>query len=57
MVITQGGDPIIVVEGNNLIEYPVTKLTIDEIRDTNGAGDAFVGGASFSFSFFFFNFL
>ncbi|VDN59342.1 unnamed protein product [Dracunculus medinensis] len=44
VVITQGGDPIIVVEGNNLIEYPVTKLTIDEIRDTNGAGDAFVGG-------------
>jgi len=44
VVITQGSDPVIVVQKGQVIEYHVTKLPADKIVDTNGAGDAFVGG-------------
>jgi len=46
VIITQGADPVIVVEngGQTTTEYPVAKLAEEEIVDTNGAGDAFVGG-------------
>ena len=44
VIITQGGDPCILVENGEVSEHPVTKLSSDQIVDTNGAGDAFVGG-------------
>lgn len=53
IIITQGSDPTIVVkeitsEANGdqreTIEYPVQKIDKKSIVDTNGAGDAFVGG-------------
>jgi len=44
VVITQGSDPVLVVENGQLTEYHVTKLPSEKIVDTNGAGDAFVGG-------------
>ena len=44
VVITQGKDPIIVIENGQANQYPVTTLSDDKIIDTNGAGDAFVGG-------------
>ena len=45
VVITQGADPTIVAEGGKvLLEHPVKPLTKEELVDTNGAGDAFVGG-------------
>ena len=44
MVITQGADPVIVVQNGEVTQYHVTKLASDKIVDTNGAGDAFVGG-------------
>ena len=44
VVITQGKDPIIVIENGQANQYPVTTLADDKIIDTNGAGDAFVGG-------------
>jgi len=44
VVITQGKDPVVVVSEGKVAEYPVTPLTPDQIVDTNGAGDAFVGG-------------
>jgi len=44
VVITQGCDPCILVENGEVSEHPVTKLSSDQIVDTNGAGDAFVGG-------------
>jgi len=44
VVITQGSEPVIVVEKDKVTEYHVTKLDSDKIVDTNGAGDAFVGG-------------
>lgn len=40
--VTQGKDPVIVSHKNTLSIYPVLK--VDNIVDTNGAGDAFVGG-------------
>lgn len=43
-IITQGCDPVIIAQGGKIIEVPVTKLSEDEIVDTNGAGDGFVGG-------------
>ncbi|CAB3387752.1 Hypothetical predicted protein [Cloeon dipterum] len=43
-VITQGHDPVLVAQDGNVKEYPVPPLTADKIVDTNGAGDAFVGG-------------
>ncbi|XP_039756135.1 adenosine kinase [Pararge aegeria] len=44
VVITQGKEPVILVEGTKLTLIPVTELSRDQIVDTNGAGDAFTGG-------------
>ena len=44
VVITQGSENVIVVEKGQVTQYPVTKLASEKIIDTNGAGDAFVGG-------------
>lgn len=44
VIITQGYLPILVVYEGKLLEFPVEKLEADQITDTNGAGDAFVGG-------------
>jgi len=45
VVFTQGSDPVVVAEeGKELQTFPVIKLSADQIIDTNGAGDAFVGG-------------
>ena len=44
-VITQGAHPTIVVSGDGEVHtYPVPKLASSKMVDTNGAGDAFVGG-------------
>lgn len=46
IVITRGKDPILVTgtgEGE-VHRFPVTEIPVDEIVDTNCAGDAFVGG-------------
>ncbi|GAB0099512.1 Adenosine kinase [Sergentomyia squamirostris] len=44
VVITQGARPVLVVENGVVHEFPVEKLDMAEVVDTNGAGDAFVGG-------------
>jgi len=44
IVITQGADPTIVVHEGRITAYPVMKIDPKDIVDTNGAGDAFVGG-------------
>ncbi|XP_025083426.1 adenosine kinase-like [Pomacea canaliculata] len=44
VVITQGEGPVLVARGGELTEYPVSRVPENEIVDTNGAGDAFVGG-------------
>ncbi|CAH0720553.1 unnamed protein product, partial [Brenthis ino] len=44
VVITQGKDPVILVEGTKVTHVPVAKLSREQIVDTNGAGDAFTGG-------------
>lgn len=44
VVITQGCDPVILVEDGQIALIPVNKLSRDQIVDTNGAGDAFTGG-------------
>lgn len=44
VVITQGCDPVILVENGKVTLIPVTVLTREQIVDTNGAGDAFAGG-------------
>ncbi|KAJ4747004.1 Adenosine kinase-like protein [Rhynchospora pubera] len=43
-VITQGADPVIVAHDGKVTKYPVILLPQEKIVDTNGAGDAFVGG-------------
>ena len=49
-IVTNGAKPVIVAintpgsEDVELTEYPVAELAKDQIVDTNGAGDAFVGG-------------
>jgi adenosine kinase len=47
VVITQGAGDVLLVDGaeHTVHTYPVAKLSADEIVDTNGAGDGFVGGA------------
>jgi len=44
VVITQGADPTLVANGQEVLEFSVEKIPKDEIVDSNGAGDAFVGG-------------
>lgn len=44
VVITQGEGPVIAVEHGQVKTWAVTPLDKSEIVDTNGAGDAFVGG-------------
>lgn len=44
VIITQGADAVICVVDGIVKEYPVEKLTDEQLIDTNGAGDAFVGG-------------
>lgn len=49
VVITQGENPTVIAVGDesrlwSMNEYPVIPIKADKIVDTNGAGDAFVGG-------------
>lgn len=44
VIITQGSEPVIMAKDNEIFEFPVTKLPEEKVVDTNGAGDAFVGG-------------
>ncbi|XP_037973204.2 adenosine kinase isoform X1 [Plutella xylostella] len=44
VVITQGCDPVVLIEDHAVKHIPVTKLAREQIVDTNGAGDAFAGG-------------
>ncbi|CAI9273412.1 unnamed protein product [Lactuca saligna] len=43
-VITQGADPVVVAQDGKVSKYPVILLPKEKLVDTNGAGDAFVGG-------------
>ncbi|KAK9804946.1 hypothetical protein WJX73_001708 [Symbiochloris irregularis] len=44
VVITQGSDPTVVSQCGQVRQYPVIPLAKEKLVDTNGAGDAFVGG-------------
>ncbi|XP_041032239.1 adenosine kinase-like isoform X2 [Carcharodon carcharias] len=44
IVFTQGKEDTIVATADNVTAFPVLDIKQDEIVDTNGAGDAFVGG-------------
>uniref|UniRef100_H3GAI3 Adenosine kinase n=1 Tax=Phytophthora ramorum TaxID=164328 RepID=H3GAI3_PHYRM len=44
VVFTQGADPTIVVHQGKVHSFAVPKMEASSIIDTNGAGDAFVGG-------------
>merc|ERR1712048_770267 len=44
VVITQGKDPTIVAINGHVTEYPILALPKEKLVDTNGAGDAYVGG-------------
>lgn len=44
VVITQGADPTIIIRNGECLEFPVIPIKAKDIVDTNGAGDAFVGG-------------
>merc|ERR1712087_700992 len=44
VVFTQGKDPTIIACGGVITKYEVPALSADLLIDTNGAGDAFVGG-------------
>jgi len=44
VVITQGAEQTIVAYRGNITTYPIVRLPAGKIVDTNGAGDAYVGG-------------
>eukprot|EP00994_Dinema_validum_P009760 NODE_992_length_1173_cov_420.567616_g751_i0.p2 GENE.NODE_992_length_1173_cov_420.567616_g751_i0~~NODE_992_length_1173_cov_420.567616_g751_i0.p2 ORF type:complete len:340 (+),score=124.69 NODE_992_length_1173_cov_420.567616_g751_i0:71-1090(+) len=44
VIFTQGCSPTVVATAEGVKEYPVEKIDSSKIVDTNGAGDAFVGG-------------
>ena len=44
VIITQGSNATVVATGETVTSYPVPSLEKDAIVDSNGAGDAFVGG-------------
>ena len=44
VVITGGSDATFVATKDSFVSYPTVPVPLEEIVDTNGAGDAFVGG-------------
>lgn len=44
VIITQGHNPVLLIQEDSVEEYPVVRLEDKDVVDTNGAGDAFVGG-------------
>ena len=44
VIITQGPGPIYLCKEGKIITFPILPITEEEILDTNGAGDAWVGG-------------
>lgn len=44
VILTQGHHPVMLFENDTVREFKVKELKESEIIDTNGAGDAFVGG-------------
>ena len=44
VVFTRGARPTVVSDGETVAEYPITPVAPECVRDTNGCGDAFVGG-------------
>jgi adenosine kinase len=44
VVITQGADPTVVATDGKVVKYDTPKLSKDQIVDSNGAGDSFMGG-------------
>lgn len=44
VIITQGPGPILLCKGGKVTVVPILPITEEEILDTNGAGDAWVGG-------------
>jgi len=44
VVITQGASPTIIAVDGVVREHPIVKLDQSKLKDTNGAGDAYVGG-------------
>lgn len=44
VIITQGDQPSLVAKDGKVTEYPIIPIKQEDIVDTNGAGDAFVGG-------------
>lgn len=44
VVVTQASEPVIVANQGSISEYEVPGVKKDEVVDTDGAGDAFVGG-------------
>eukprot|EP00208_Stichococcus_sp_RCC1054_P007592 CAMPEP_0206139236 /NCGR_PEP_ID=MMETSP1473-20131121/5085_1 /ASSEMBLY_ACC=CAM_ASM_001109 /TAXON_ID=1461547 /ORGANISM="Stichococcus sp, Strain RCC1054" /LENGTH=342 /DNA_ID=CAMNT_0053532933 /DNA_START=32 /DNA_END=1060 /DNA_ORIENTATION=+ len=44
VVITQGADATVIATDGKVTTHPVIKLAKEDLVDTNGAGDAFVGG-------------
>lgn len=44
VVITQGKDPTIVAVHGHVTQHPIIALEPEKLVDTNGAGDAYVGG-------------
>jgi adenosine kinase len=43
-IITQGADPTIVAKDGEVTEHAIIPMKREDIKDSNGAGDAFVGG-------------
>jgi adenosine kinase len=44
VVFTQGSEPTVIAYNGKVQEYPIIPISAEELVDTNGAGDAFVGG-------------
>jgi adenosine kinase len=44
VIITNGSDPTIVATSTTMQQFAVEKIPLEELVDTNGAGDAFAGG-------------
>ncbi len=44
VIFTQGPGPVLLCKDGKVVESPIIPISEDEILDTNGAGDAWVGG-------------
>ena len=50
VIVTRASEPVLAAYNGDVEEFPIIQIPEEKIIDTNGAGDAFVGGTELFFN-------